>query len=107
MLRYPEVYTNLIFVSIFTISLELNVAKNIYLDTETNDDGFFVTCISYQVCYNKEDLPTFCQHSANKMFNINYLQQSVLSVDKVTYFYLLSPELLSTIDMIGNYDNWF
>ena len=45
MLRYPEVFTDLIFVSICTIPLELCVANNIHLDAENNDDGFFVTSI--------------------------------------------------------------
>ena len=62
------------FFSIFTIPLELGVAKNISLDSETNDNGLFGTCISYQVCYNKEGLPNWRQHSANKSFVINNLQ---------------------------------
>ena len=55
MLWYTEVYTDLIFVSICTLPLELRVANNINLDSETNDDGFFVTCISDQVRSNKEE----------------------------------------------------
>ena len=41
------------------------------------------------------------------MFTINDLQQSGLSVDKVTQFSLRRPELRSIIDMIGNFHNWF
>ena len=37
--------------------LELYVPKNIYLDAETNDDLFFVTCISDKFRSNKEDFP--------------------------------------------------
>ena len=44
--------------------LELHVANNTNLDAETNDNEFFVTCISDQVRSNKEDLPNWLQHSA-------------------------------------------
>ena len=40
------------------------------------------------------------------MFMIKILQQSGISVDKVTQFSLRPPELQSTIDMIGNYYCW-
>ena len=106
MLRFPEVYTDLRFVLICTIPLELCVATKINVDAETNDNGFFVTCIQDQVC-SKEELPNWSQHSANESFVINYLQQSGLSVDKVTQFSLRPPELRSSIDMIGNYYRWF
>ena len=65
MLRYPEVYMILRLVPIYKIPLEIRVLNNIILDAKTNDDGFFVTCISDQVCFNKEDLPNWRQHSAN------------------------------------------
>ena len=42
MLLYPEVYTDLIFVSICTIPLELCVEKKRNLDAETNVDGFLL-----------------------------------------------------------------
>ena len=42
MLRYPEVRTYLIFVSICTMPLELHVEKNVNFDAETNDDGFLL-----------------------------------------------------------------
>ena len=83
------------------------MAKNINLDAETNDDVFFVTYISDQVHYNKDELTNWIQHYANKMFVINDLQQSGLSVDKVNQFSLRYPELQSTIDMIGNCYCWF
>ena len=98
---------DLIFVSIFTIPLELRVAKNINLDAETNDDLFFVSCISDQVCSNKEYLPNWIQHSSKENFVINDLQKSGIFVEKVTRFSLGPPELLSTIGMIVNYYRWF
>ena len=79
------------------------MANNIHVVSETNDNGFFVTCISYQVSYNKEYLPNWRQHSYKERFVVNYLQQSELSADKVNQFSLRLPELQSTIDMIGNY----
>ena len=81
--------------------------NKINLDTEKNDDGFFVTCIFDQVCSNNEDLPNWHKHSANKRSVINDLQQSELSVDKVNKFYLRPPELRSTIYIINNYYCWF
>ena len=86
MLWYSEVYTDLIFFSICTILLKLRVTNNIDPDAETNDGGFFVTCLSDKFYSNKEDLPNWRQNSANKRFVINYLQQSGISVDKVTQF---------------------
>ena len=87
---------DLIFFSICAIILELHVANNINLDAETNDDGFFVTCILDQVFSNRWDLPNWYQHSANKRFIINFSQQSGLSVDKVIRLF---PDLL-TYDQI-------
>ena len=66
--------------------LELRVENNIHLDAETNDDGFFVTYISGQVNSNKEDLANWCQHSVNKRLDIDDLQHSGLSIDRVTQF---------------------
>ena len=43
MLCYPEVYTDLRFVSIFRIPLEICVANNINLYAETNDGGFLLS----------------------------------------------------------------
>ena len=54
-----------IFVSICTIPLEIRVTNNINLYAETNDDEFFVTCISDQVRSYKEDLLNWRQHSAD------------------------------------------
>ena len=65
MLRYPEEYMDLIFVSICTIPLELRVEKNVNLYAETNDDEFFVNCVVDQVCSNKEDLPSLRRNSSN------------------------------------------
>ena len=65
------------------------------------------TCTFDQVCSNKYDLLNLCHHSTDKRFAVNNLQQSVLSVDKVTQFYLRLYELHSTIDMMGNYCRWF
>ena len=41
LLRYLEVNTDLRFVSIFKLILELGVASIIHLDEEINDDVFF------------------------------------------------------------------
>ena len=65
MLRYPEEYMDLIFVSICTIPLELRVEKNVNLYAETNDDEFFVNCVVDQFCSNKEDLPSLRRNSSN------------------------------------------
>ena len=53
------------FVSICTIPLELRVEKNVNLYAETNDDEFFVNFVVYQVCSNKEDLPSLRRNSSN------------------------------------------
>ena len=79
------------------------MSNHIYLDAETNDDGFFVTCIFDQVSCNKEDLPNLRQHSANERLFINDLHKSGNYVDKDTKFSLRYLELRSTIDMIGKY----
>ena len=60
MLWYLEVHTNLRLASICIIPLELRTENNIKLDTENNDDGFFVNYILDQVFSNKEDLLNWC-----------------------------------------------
>ena len=107
MLKYPEVYTDLKFVSICTMPLELRVSKKINIDSETNDDGFFINSVSDQVRSNKPLLPNWRQHSINDKLLMNDIKQSGLSVDKVTQFSLRPPELRGTIDMVGNYFRWF
>ena len=63
-----------------------------------------VFCIKFvQNIYN---LPNWHQNSTITRFDIPFLQQSGIPVDKVTQFSLRRPELRSTIDMIGNFHNW-
>ena len=70
MLRYPEVYTDLTFVSISTLPLELRCSKKISTDIvdalEDDEDGFYTTSVSSHIRDNKNGLHNWKKHSMNK-----------------------------------------
>ena len=106
MLKYPEVYTNLRFISISTMPLELRAG--VQIDTDANDleDGAYVGSISDHVRQSL-GLPAWRQHTANELLMLDDLKLSKVSIDKISQFSLRPPEFRSTIDMVGHYYRWF
>ena len=106
MLRYPEVYTDLIFISISTMPLELRCTVNIETDSEIND-GFYTNSISHFVRSQKVNFPRWRKHTDNEKLIMNDLKQSKIGYDKITQFSLRPCELKPIVDMVGHYYRWF
>ena len=106
MLRYPEVYTDLCFVSISTLPLELRCVKQISTDEEVND-GVFVESESSFIRESKPNLPNWRKHSLSEKLLMNDLKQSKMGYDKVVQFSLRPLELKPVIEKIGQYYRWF
>ena len=106
MLRYPEVYTDLVFISISTMPLELRCTKVIPTDSEF-DDGYYSTSISEHIRSNKSNFQFWRKHSINETVIIDDLKQSKMGYDKITQFSLRPLELKPIINMVGHYYRWF
>ena len=106
MLQYPEVYTDLAFVSISTLPLELRCYKKITTDTQV-EDGVYTTSVSYHVRSEKDNFPRWRRHNESELIIMNDIKQSGMGYDKITQFSLRPPELKVLIDMVGHYYRWF
>ena len=106
MLRYPEVYTDLRFVSISTLPLETRCLRQISTDEEVND-GIFVESEACFIRANRTNLPEWRKHSMNEKLLLNDLKQSKMGYDKVIQFSLRPLELKPIIEKIGQYYRWF
>ena len=107
MLRYPEVYTDLCFISITTTPLELRPGIEIQngstkFVTDEADTGI----ISNQV-RQELGLEEFRQHSETELVLLEDLKQSKVSIDRISEFGIRPPELRLTFNSVGNYFRWF
>ena len=107
MLRYAEVITDLNFVVISTLPLELRMGGIKVVTDNAVEDGAFVSSASNHIRNNMNGLPDWRQHTSNEMMTFMDIKQSKVSVDKVMQFSLRPPELRSTVDKVGNYYRWF
>ena len=105
MLQYPEVYTDLVFVSISTLPLELRSSAKITTDMEI-EDGVYTTSVSSHV-RSVKDLPEWRRHTENESIIMSDIQQSGMRYDKITQFSLRPPEIKTFIGMVGDYYRWF
>ena len=105
MLRYPECYTDLTFVNIPTVPLELRAGIVISTD-KAPEDGAYTTSVSNHIRLFKQ-LDQWRQHTENELLIFDDLKQSNLSIDKITQYCLRPPEFRKTIDMVGHYYRWF
>eukprot|EP00957_Ditylum_brightwellii_P168630 12834788-Ditylum_brightwellii.AAC.1 len=92
MLKYPEVVTNIHFVNISTLPLELQAGVSFNFDNERNEganveDGAFVHSGMGNVC-NLAGLPMWRHHTASQLLIIDDMKLSKISVDKITQFSL-------------------
>ena len=106
MLRYPEVYTDLRFVSISTMPLELRCLRQMATDTQVQD-GVFVNSMSTAIRDSRNDLPIWRKHSMSEKLLMNDLKQSKMGYDKITQFSLRPIELKPVVVMVGHYYRWF
>ena len=101
MLRYPEVYTDLRFVTISTLPLESRCLKKISTDEEVND-GIFIESEASFIRANRTNLPEWRKHSINEKLLLNDLKQSKMGYDKVIQFLLRPLELKPIIEKLGS-----
>ena len=109
MLRYPEVYTDLVFVSVSTMPLELRCAKKIDSDSiedSSIEDGSFTTSISSHVRSIK-NLSSWRMHTENEKILMDDIKASGMGCDKVTQFSLRPRELKILVHKPGDYFRWF
>ena len=107
MLKYPEVYTNMRFISIPTMPLELRAG--VVLDTNSNEedeDGEYITSASDSIRQSLQ-LDKWRQHTPNQILIMDDLKMSNVSIDKVTQFSMRPPEFIGIIDSVRDYFRWF
>ena len=105
MLKYPEVVTNLEFIKVTTMPLELRAGIAIESDIQNEDGAFVGSAIDG---FRKSlDLDDWRLHTPNQLLILDDLKLSKVSVDKVTQFSLRPPELRSLFNKLGNYYRWF
>ena len=106
MLKYPEVFTDLNFVAIPTMPLELRAGIDIDTKNDNIEDGAQVGIVSNEIRRGL-DLPEWRQHSDSEMLTLEDLKMSKVSIDKISEFSVRPPEFRSIFDYIGQYYRWF
>ena len=110
MMKYPEVITDLAFVTIQTTPLEfragVELENSTAVPTEKAPDGAHAGSLSDDIRKSK-NLPVWRQHSENEMRIYYDLTQSKVSIDKITAFSLRPPELRYLFNKTGQYFRWF
>ena len=102
MLLYPEVITNLNFVSIPSMPLEFRVGVALECTVaDSAQEGNVSNDIRREL-----NIPAWRQHSLNQMRIYDDLKQSKVSVDRISVFSLRPPELMEIFDTTRNYFRW-
>ena len=105
MLKYPEIVTNLDFIKVSTMPLELRAGIMVESDKQIEDGAFVMTAIeSFRRINNME---SWRLHTDNQLLILDDIKLSKMSIDKVTHFGLRPPELLQICDKLGDYYRWF
>ena len=102
MLKYPEIITNLKFVKISTMQLELRGGIALSSDVVTEDGAYTCSAIE-SFCPTTMNFDTGRLQTASQNLIIDDLKLSKISVDKVTQFGLRPPELRKIFTKLGNY----
>ena len=105
MLKYPEIVTNLDFINVPTMPLELQTGIVIESDKQMEDGAFISASIASFRCQN--DMEEWRLYTNNQLLILDDIKLSNLSVDKVTQFSLRPPELLQICDKLGDYYRLF
>ena len=101
MLKYPEVVTNLDFVKVTTMPLELRSGIVIKSDIEREDGAFVRSAIDgFRRLLRLDEWQML---SENQLLILDDLKMSNMSVDKVTQFGLRPPELKFICNKLGDY----
>ena len=104
MCQYSDVITDVCFVSIDSLLLELCKGESVPTDTIV-EDGAYVTSISDQI-YSSKNITPQRQHTANEKLTFDDLNQSNMRFDKVNQFCLHPPGFFRSIDMVSYYYRW-
>ena len=102
MLSYPEVITNLRFISVPSMPLEFRAGVAM---ERTVADSAQVGNVSDDIRKDNR-LPRWRQNTLNQMRIYDDLKQSQVSIDKISIFSLRPPELLDIIDTTREYFRW-
>ena len=106
MLKYPEVVTNLEFIKLSTMPLELRGGIALSSDVVTEDSAYICLAIeSFRRTTMEFGIARLQTQSQNLI--VDDLKLSKISVDKVTQFGLRPLELRRIIPKLGDYYCWF
>jgi hypothetical protein len=106
LLKYPEVVTNLRFVTIQTMPIELRTGVKIEKPTTPAEDGADFGTVMDAI-RNSIGLSEWRQHTLNEKTVMTDLMTSNISIDKISMFSLRPPELRDIIKTPGMYFRWF
>jgi len=94
MLKYPEVFTDLVFTIISTSPLEFRPKVKL---SSFADNGLRMAL----------DLPQWRTFTNNQLMVIEDFKSTNSGIDKITEFSLRPPELRDVFNMVGKYFRWF
>ena len=108
LLKYPEVVTNLDFVKVTTMPLELRAGIAINCDAQHDkEDGAYVGCAMDVFRNSLDGLEEWRMTTQSQILITDDLKLSKVSVDKLTQFSLRPPEFLTLFNKVGEYYRWF
>ena len=90
LLRYPEIITNLDFIKVSTMPLELRPGIPCHKEDKIQDGEYITTPLDNYKC-NTLELDEWQNFTGNQLLIMNELKLSNMSIDKVTKFGLQPP----------------
>ena len=107
-MKYPEVTTDLSFITITTMPLEYRAGIELdnYVLSPVSDSAQSGS-VSNDIRSSKEGLPQWRKHTTSEIKIFEDLFKSRISIDKITLFSLRPPELRYVINSTKHYFRWF
>ena len=104
MLRYPEVYSDLNFVAVPTMPLEVRtgVDKGLKEISDSSETGKISDIIR-----KEKNVDGWRYHTDSENLFLSDIEKCNLTIDKISQFSIRPPELRSIIDQPGTYYRWF
>ena len=104
MLQYAEVYSDLNFIAVPTVPLELRagVDKGSKDTSESCEEGNLPDIVRREIITDE-----WRQHTDTENLILDDIKRSNISTDKISQFSVRPPELRYIIDQVGNYYRWF
>lgn len=112
LLKYPEVVSNLRFVTVPTVALEMRSKVEIRLDRvngRQTQDAAYVTPepVTLRKTMFESSEILYRMHSEHEERIVSDLYLSSSSVDRITQFSVRPPELRQVFNLVGDYFRWF